>query len=142
MTHAFPTRGSSDLRGVTGRELGMRHFAVQLIGGLIMVDGGLAEMATGEGKTITALLPAVTAAMARMPVHVFTVNDYLAERDAEKLRPVYQRFGLTLGAVIHGQETPDRRAVYRAAVVYGTKKENTFDYLPHTTPIGQPTTTP
>src|SRR3546814_15875117 len=97
------------IREVTGRELGMRHFAVQLIGGLIMVDGGLAEMATGEGKTITALLPAVTAAMARMPVHVFTVNDYLAERDAAKLRPVYQRFGLTLGAGIHGPATPERR---------------------------------
>ena len=124
------------IREVTGRELGMRHFAVQLIGGLIMVEGGLAEMATGEGKTITALLPAVTAAMARMPVHVFTVNDYLAERDAEKLRAVYQRFGLTLGVVIHGQETPDRRAAYRADVVYGTNKEITFDYLRDQTSLG------
>ena len=124
------------IREATGRELGMRHFAVQLIGGLIMVEGGLAEMATGEGKTITALLPAVTAAMARMPVHVFTVNDYLAERDAEKLRPVYQRFGLTLGVVMHGQETPDRRAAYRADVVYGTNKEITFDYLRDQTSLG------
>ncbi len=124
------------IREVTGRELGMRHFAVQLIGGLIMVGGGLAEMATGEGKTITALLPAVTAAMARMPVHVFTVNDYLAERDAEKLRSVYQRFGLTLGVVIHGQETPERRAAYRADVVYGTNKEITFDYLRDQTALG------
>src|SRR3546814_4345835 len=75
--------------------------------------------------------------MARMPVHVFTVNDYLAERDAEKLRPVYQRFGLTLGAVIHGQETPDLRAVYRADVVYGTNKEITFDYLRDQTALGE-----
>lgn len=125
------------IREVTGRELGMRHFPVQLMGGLVMLDGGLAEMATGEGKTITALLPAVTAAMARMPVHVFTVNDYLAERDAEKLTPVYRRFGLDVGLVVHGQETVDRRTAYRADVVYGTNKEITFDYLRDQTALGR-----
>ena len=124
------------IREVTGRMLGMRHFPVQLMGGLVMVEGGLAEMATGEGKTITALLPAITGAMAGMPVHVFTVNDYLAERDAAKLRPVYERFGLSLGVVIHGQETPERRAAYRADVVYGTNKEITFDYLRDQTALG------
>src|SRR3546814_10355550 len=117
------------IREVTGRELGMRHFAVQLMGGLVMLDGGLAEMATGEGKTITALLPAVTAAMARMPVHVFTVNDYLATRDADKLTPVYHRFGLTVGLVVHGQESDARRAAYRADVVYGPDRKSTFAYL-------------
>lgn len=125
------------IREVTGRELGLRHFAVQLIGGLIMLDGGFAEMATGEGKTITALLPAVTAAMARLPVHVFTVNDYLAQRDAEYLAPVYRRFGLEVGLVIHGQETPERRAAYNCPVVYGTNKEITFDYLRDQTALGQ-----
>ena len=117
------------VREVTGRALGMRHHPVQLVGGLVMLDGGLAEMATGEGKTITALLPAIAAALAGSPVHIFTVNDYLAERDAEKLRPVYEAFGLTLGLVIHGQETHRRREAYAADVVYGTNKEITFDYL-------------
>lgn len=124
------------IREVTGRELGMRHFAVQLMGGLVMLDGGLAEMATGEGKTITALLPAVTAAMARMPVHVFTVNDYLAGRDAEKVTPVYRRFGLAVGLIVHGQEPDARRAAYRADIVYGTNKEITFDYLRDQTALG------
>ncbi len=124
------------IREVTGRELGMRHFPVQLMGGLVMLNGGLAEMGTGEGKTITALLPAVTAAMARMPVHVFTVNDYLTERDAEKMMPVYRRFGLEVGLILHGQETPERRAAYRADVVYGTNKEITFDYLRDQTALG------
>src|SRR3546814_18004536 len=101
------------IRKVTGRELGMRHFAVQLIGGLIMVDGGLAEMATGEGKTITALLPAVTAPMARLPVPVCPVNDYLAERDAEKPRPGHPRYGMRQGDVNNGPETPPRTAVPR-----------------------------
>ncbi|MFA7602957.1 MAG: DEAD/DEAH box helicase [Novosphingobium sp.] len=125
------------VREVTGRELGMRHFPVQLMGGFVMLNGGVAEMATGEGKTITALLPAITAAMARMPVHVFTVNDYLAERDAEKLAPVYRRFGLEIGLIIHGQETEERRAAYRADVVYGTNKEITFDYLRDQTALGR-----
>src|SRR3546814_12519911 len=93
-------------------------------------------MATGGGKPLPTLMPRVHTAMARIPVNVFPMNDYLAERDAEKLRPVYQRFGLTLGAVIHGQETPDRRAVYRADVVYGTNKEITFDYLRDQTALG------
>lgn len=117
------------IREVTGRALGMRHHRVQLIGGLVMLGGGLAEMATGEGKTITALLPTIAAALSGSPVHVFTLNDYLAERDATKLRPVFERFGLTLGLLIHDMPADTRRAAYAADVVYGTNKEITFDYL-------------
>ncbi|MEJ7925654.1 DEAD/DEAH box helicase [Sphingobium sp. AN641] len=125
------------IREVSGRELGLRHFPVQLMAGLVMLDGGLAEMATGEGKTITALLPAITAAMAGMPVHVFTVNDYLAERDCNGLRPVIERFGLRCGLIVNGQENPERRAAYGCDIVYGTNKEMTFDYLRDQTALGK-----
>lgn len=125
------------IREVSGRELGLRHFPVQLMAGLVMLDGGLAEMATGEGKTITALLPAITAAMAGMPVHVFTVNDYLAERDCNSLRPVIERFGLRCGLIVNGQENPERRAAYACHIVYGTNKEMTFDYLRDQTALGK-----
>lgn len=125
------------IREVTGRELGMWHFPVQLMAGLVMLEGGLAEMATGEGKTITALLPAITAAMGGSPVHVFTVNDYLAERDLAVLAPVIRRFGLTAGLIVHGQENDERRAAYACDVVYGTNKEITFDYLRDQTALGR-----
>ncbi len=125
------------IREATGRELGMRHYPVQLMGGLVMVDGGIAEMATGEGKTITALLPAITAALAGMPAHVFTVNDYLAERDLAKLEPVYRLFGLSTGLIIEGKEPEERRAAYRADVVYGTNKEIAFDYLKDQAALGK-----
>ncbi|WP_305097191.1 preprotein translocase subunit SecA [Croceibacterium aestuarii] len=125
------------IREATFRELGMRHFPVQLMGGLIMVDGGIAEMATGEGKTITALLPAITGALAGMPVHVFTVNDYLAERDLAKLEPVYHLFGLSTGLIVEGKELEERRAAYGADVVYGTNKEIAFDYLKDQAALGK-----
>lgn len=117
------------IREATARELGMRHYPVQLMGGLAMIEGGIAEMATGEGKTITALLPAITAALAGIPAHVFTVNDYLAARDLAKLSPVYALFGLSTGLIVEGGEPEERRAAYRADVVYGTNKEIAFDYL-------------
>jgi preprotein translocase subunit SecA len=117
------------IREASRRELGLRHFPVQLMGGLVMLGGGVAEMATGEGKTITALLPAITAALAGIPAHVFTVNDYLATRDLAKLEPVYRRFGLTTGLIVEGGEPPERHAAYLADVVYGTNKEIAFDYL-------------
>ena len=117
------------IREASRRELGLRHYPVQLMGGLVMIGGGIAEMATGEGKTITALLPAIAAAMAGIPAHVFTVNDYLAERDLMKLEPVYRRFGLTTGLIVEGMEPPERQAAYLADVVYGTNKEIAFDYL-------------
>ncbi len=125
------------VREATWRELGMRHFPVQLMGGLIMLDGGIAEMATGEGKTITAALPAITAALAGMPAHVITVNDYLAERDLAKLEPVYRLFGLTTGLIVEGREPPERRAAYCADIVYGTNKEITFDYLRDQAALGR-----
>ncbi|MBI4269883.1 MAG: preprotein translocase subunit SecA [Candidatus Rokubacteria bacterium] len=117
------------VREVAGRELGQRHFDVQLIGGRILLAGMVAEMATGEGKTLTATLAAATAALAGIPVHVVTVNDYLAQRDAEWMRPIYAALGLRVGLVVHGLEPAARRAAYGCDVTYCTNKELTFDYL-------------
>lgn len=117
------------VRETTYRQLGLRHHRVQLLGGLVMVNGGLAEMQTGEGKTITALLPAISYALSGRPVHVVTVNDYLAKRDAEQLRCVYEALGLTVGIVQSGQTAEQRRAAYAADVTYCTNKELVFDYL-------------
>ena len=125
------------IREASRRELGHEHFPVQLMGGLVMLGGGIAEMATGEGKTITALLPAITAALAGIPTHVFTVNDYLAERDLTKLAPVYRLFGLTTGLIVEGKEQPERQAAYLADVVYGTNKEIAFDYLRDRAALGR-----
>ncbi|PLX72638.1 MAG: prepilin peptidase [Desulfuromonas sp.] len=114
---------------VADRTLGMRHFDSQLIGGLVMICGMVAEMQTGEGKTLTATLPAATAALAGWPVHVISVNDYLTERDAEEMGPVYRALGLSVGCVVHGQQPPERQQAYRANVIYCTNKEVAFDYL-------------
>ncbi|WP_372619165.1 hypothetical protein [Falsiroseomonas sp.] len=111
------------------RVLGKRHYRVQLMGGRALVEGWLAEMATGEGKTITAGPPAIAAALAGLPVHVVTVNDYLAERDAGIVMPLYEMFGLSVGICRHGQEPPERRAAYAADITYGANKEIAFDYL-------------
>ena len=94
-----------------------------------MMGGALAEMQTGEGKTLTALLPAVTAALMGRPVHIVTVNDYLARRDAEQLAPVYHALGLTVGLVEHGQQPQERQRAYASDVTYCTNKELVFDYL-------------
>jgi preprotein translocase subunit SecA len=117
------------VREVTRRRLGLRHYPVQLMGGLVMVDGGLAEMRTGEGKTIVALLPAITVALTGRPVHIVTVNDYLARRDSELLKPVYEALGLTVGLVQSGQTTDVRKEAYACDVTYCTNKELVFDYL-------------
>jgi preprotein translocase subunit SecA len=117
------------VRETAARQLGKRHYPVQLMGGLALMDGRLAEMRTGEGKTLTASLAAATAALAGMPTHVVTVNDYLAERDAEELRPLYEALGLTVGVVQHGQSPQVRRAAYNCDIAYGVNKEITFDYL-------------
>jgi preprotein translocase subunit SecA len=111
------------------RHVGMRHFHVQLLGGAAMMGGALAEMETGEGKTLTALLPAITAALMGRPVHIITVNDYLARRDAEQLAPVYNALGLTVGLVEHGQLPQERQRAYASDVTYCTNKELVFDYL-------------
>jgi preprotein translocase subunit SecA len=111
------------------RNLGMRYYPVQLAGGRALIGRRVVEMATGEGKTITAILPAVAAALAGRPVHVVTVNDYLAERDATRLRPVYAALGLSVGLVKQGDDPKARREAYAADVTYVTNKELTFDYL-------------
>ncbi len=117
------------VREVADRTVGMRHFDVQLIGGLVLFNGMLAEMETGEGKTLTATLPACTAALAGIPVHIITVNDYLAERDASWMAPIYRALGLSVGTIRHGMDPEARRAAYRCDITYCTNKEVTFDYL-------------
>ncbi|SFV05318.1 protein translocase subunit secA [Methylobacterium sp. 174MFSha1.1] len=117
------------VREISGRELGMRHHPVQIMGAWTMLDGRLAEMQTGEGKTITALLAAATAALAGVPVHVVTVNDYLAKRDSETLTPVYAALGLTVGLTRPEQDPASRRAAYACDVTYCTNKDIAFDYL-------------
>ena len=111
------------------RHLGLRYHPVQLAGGRALTRRRVVEMATGEGKTITAALPAAAAALAGQAVHIVTVNDYLARRDAERLRPVYGALGLTVGLVQEGDEPAQRRQAYAADVTYVTNKELTFDYL-------------
>lgn len=117
------------IREAAGRCLGMYHFDSQLMGGLSLFFGNLAEMQTGEGKTLTAILPAAAAGLAGIPVHVITVNDYLTERDVEEMRPVYEMLGLSVGTVIHGMELHERQQAYACDIVYCTNKELVFDYL-------------
>ena len=117
------------VRQVSGQELSMFHFDSQLLAGLALVEGCTAEMQTGEGKTLTATLPAATAAMAGIPVHVVTVNEYLAQRDAELMAPVYQALGLTVGCVVPDMSFTERREAYDCDVVYCTNKDLVFDYL-------------
>ncbi len=117
------------VREMAGRVLGMRHFDTQLLGGLLLLYGRVAEMDTGEGKTLTATLAAATAALAGVPVHVITVNDYLTARDAEQMRPLYEALGLTVGCVVHEVSQQERREAYGADITYCTNKELTFDYL-------------
>jgi preprotein translocase subunit SecA len=116
-------------REAARRHTGMRHFRVQLLGGAAMMGGALAEMQTGEGKSLTALLPAVAAALMGRPVHIVTVNDYLARRDAEQFRSAYSALGLTVGLIVHGQQPRDRQRAYACDVTYCTNKELAFDYL-------------
>ena len=117
------------VREVCFRRLGKRHYPVQLMGGYTMLNGGLAEMMTGEGKTLTAVLPAVAVALAGVPVHVITVNEYLAQRDSEQLAPVYGFFGLSVGLVTPEQEPPERIVAYGCDVCYCVNKDLVFDYL-------------
>ncbi len=117
------------VRHASAAILGQRHHDVQLVGGWAMLQGMLAEMETGEGKTLTATLAAATAALAGRNVHVITVNDYLAERDAAKLRPLYEALGLSVGCIVHGMEPPLRLAAYGSDVCYCSNKELAFDYL-------------
>lgn len=109
--------------------LNKAHYDVQVLGGWVMLQGMVAEMQTGEGKTLTATLPAATAALAGWPVHVITTNDYLVERDAETMTPLYACLGLTVAAVTAEMDEESRRAAYRADVVYCSNKTVVFDYL-------------
>src|SRR5258708_5144299 len=111
------------------RFLNMRHFDVQLIGGLVLHDGKIAEMKTGEGKTLVATLPAVLNSLAGSGVHIVTVNDYLARRDAEWMSPLYRGLGLSVGVIVNDLDDPQRQAAYGADITYGTNNEYGFDYL-------------
>ena len=117
------------VREVSRRKLGMTHYDTQLLGGWAILQGMVAEMETGEGKTLMATLPACTAALAGIPVHIITVNDYLAARDAEWMGPVYEAMGLTVGTVVAGMDADARRAAYACDVTYCTNKQIAFDYL-------------
>jgi len=117
------------VREVAGRTLGIHHFDVQLIGGWVLLNGMVAEMETGEGKTLTATLAACTAALAGIPVHIITVNDYLAMRDTEWMGPIYKALGLTVGTIRQGLEPAERNAAYWCDITYCTNKEVAFDYL-------------
>jgi preprotein translocase subunit SecA len=111
------------------RFLNMRHFDVQLIGGMVLHEGKIAEMKTGEGKTLVATLPAALNALAGRGVHIVTVNDYLARRDAEWMSPLYRALGLSVGVIVHDLDDEQRRAAYGADITYGTNNEFGFDYL-------------
>ena len=117
------------IREAASRTVGMKHYGSQIAGGYAMLCGMVAEMDTGEGKTLTATLTAGTAALAGIPVHVISVNDYLTQRDAEIMGPVYEFCGLSTGFVIHDMELPQRRNAYGCDITYCTNKELTFDYL-------------
>jgi preprotein translocase subunit SecA len=111
------------------RTLGQRHFDVQLIGGMVLHEGRISEMKTGEGKTLVATLPVYLNALAGRGVHVVTVNDYLAKRDAEWMGQIYKFLGLTVGVIVHGIDDPERKRQYDCDVTYGTNNELGFDYL-------------
>ncbi|MCP4009650.1 MAG: preprotein translocase subunit SecA [Proteobacteria bacterium] len=117
------------VREASKRSLGLRHFDVQMIGGMVLHEGKIAEMRTGEGKTLVATLPTYLNALAARPVHVVTVNDYLARRDAEWMGHVFHKLGLTVGVIQSGQEHEEKQQAYQADVVYGTNNEYGFDYL-------------
>src|SRR5690606_9054429 len=116
-------------REAARRVLGMRHFDVQLIGGMVLHTGKIAEMRTGEGKTLTATLPVYLNALAGKGVHVVTVNDYLASRDAEWMGRVYRFLGMSVGTILSQQATADKKVAYAADITYGTNNEFGFDYL-------------
>ena len=117
------------LREASGRVLGMRHFHVQIVGGICLFQGRVAEMKTGEGKTLVATLPAYLEALSGRGVHIVTVNDYLARRDAEWMGKVHKFMGLTVGVVVPGMNDDQKRAAYACDITYGTNNEFGFDYL-------------
>jgi len=117
------------VREASKRTLGLRHFDMQMVGGIVLYEGDIAEMRTGEGKTLVATLPAYLIGLTGEGVHIVTVNDYLAERDANWMRPIYEFLGLTVGVIKSGQNTEEKRAAYESSITYGTNNEFGFDYL-------------
>lgn len=117
------------VREASSRVLGMRQYPVQLIGGIVLHQGKIAEMKTGEGKTLVGVAPVYLNALSGEGVHVVTVNDYLAKRDKEIMQPLYEFLGLTVGVILHGQEVDERRKQYNCDITYGTNNEYGFDYL-------------
>ncbi len=117
------------VREASVRTLGLRHFDVQMLGGMVLHEGNIAEMKTGEGKTLVATLPAYLNAISGQGVHIVTVNDYLARRDAEWMGRIYRFLGLSVGLIVHGLDHRQRREAYAADVTYGTNNEFGFDYL-------------
>ncbi|MEZ5493401.1 MAG: preprotein translocase subunit SecA [Pseudomonadales bacterium] len=117
------------VREAARRTLGLRHFDVQMIGGMVLHEGKIAEMRTGEGKTLVATLPVYLNALPGKGVHVVTVNDYLANRDGNWMRAVYEKLGMTLGIILSGQSQEEKRTAYAADITYGTNNEYGFDYL-------------
>lgn len=117
------------VREASTRVLGMRHFDVQLMGGIILHQGRIAEMKTGEGKTLVATLPVYLNALTGKGVHVITVNDYLATRDSEQMGKLYNFLGLSVGLIVHGLDFNQRKDAYNADITYGTNNEYGFDYL-------------
>lgn len=125
------------VRELAQRRLGMRPYDVQLLGGRVMLEGNVAEMETGEGKTLTATLPACAAALAGIPVHIVTVNDFLVMRDAAWMNPLYEAFGLSVGTITEGMSPDARRQAYACNIVYCTNKQLVFDYLKDRLMLGQ-----
>ncbi len=117
------------VREVAKRTMGMRHFDVQLLGGITLFNGQIAEMRTGEGKTLVATLPACLNSICGHGVHIVTVNDYLARRDATWMTPIYVALGLTVGVVVHGMSLTEKQQAYASDIIYGTNNEFGFDYL-------------
>src|SRR5260221_6210180 len=117
------------VREAAKRTLGQRHFDVQLIGGMVLHEGDIAEMKTGEGKTLVATLASYLNALAGEGVHVVTVNDYLARRDSEWMGQIYRFLGMSVGVIVHGLDDAERKAAYGADITYGTNNEFGFDYL-------------
>ncbi|MGL4804635.1 MAG: DEAD/DEAH box helicase, partial [Cetobacterium sp.] len=117
------------VREASKRVHGMRHYDVQLIGGIVLHEGKITEMKTGEGKTLVATAPVYLNALSGKGVHVITVNDYLAQRDRELMGRVYEFLGLTSGVIVNGMENAARKAAYEADITYGTNSEFGFDYL-------------
>lgn len=140
LTDALVAESFALVREVAARLLDQRHFDVQVAEGDALLQGLVAEMHTGEGKTLTATLPACTAALAGLPVHIVTVNDYLATRDAELMGPIYRALGLSVGVIVHGLTPEARCQAYACDVTYCTNKELVFDYLKDRLAVGRQST--